>query len=318
MSSFKIINDSCINQNVDAIVNAANGYMMHGGGVARAILMKAGSELNKACHKYNLPIRDGKVIVTPAFNIKNAKIIIHAVGPDFGKTKDAFGELCDAYYNSLIELKNNNYHTIAFPLISAGIFGGDLENPTAISTKYCIKAYNRFVINNYDYNIDVLLCAYNSDEYQKAIIQQEKMNKEYEKEEKRGFESIDEITNYLKNEYKKAKYITPDPSYTIGENGQKIYYTGGLEYDKRVFDIPKYLVSNNYIEEKYYNREEYPDFFNEDWKKYDFDNLDIGRVSYLILRIFNIERISEGTIDNMIENGYMLKLIERTKILKTK
>lgn len=177
MSSFKIIKDSCINQDVDAIVNAANGYMSHGGGVARAILMKAGFELNDACQKYKLPIRDGSVIVTPAFNIKNAKIIIHAVGPNFGKTNDAFGELCDAYYNSLIELKNNNYHTIAFPLISSGIFGGDLENPVAISTKYCIKAYNKFVTDNYDYDIDVLLCAYSDDEYQKAIKQQEKMKK---------------------------------------------------------------------------------------------------------------------------------------------
>ena len=102
MSNFKIIKDSCVNQKVDAIVNAANGHMMHGGGVARAILMKAGPELNDACHKYKLPIRDGSVIVTPAFNITNAKIIIHAVGPDFGRTADAFGELCDAYYNSLL------------------------------------------------------------------------------------------------------------------------------------------------------------------------------------------------------------------------
>ena len=55
MSNFKIIKDSCVNQKVDAIVNAANGHMMHGGGVARAILMKAGPELNDACHKYKLP-----------------------------------------------------------------------------------------------------------------------------------------------------------------------------------------------------------------------------------------------------------------------
>lgn len=316
MSDFKIIKGSCVNQNVDAIVNAANGYMIHSGGVAYAILMKAGSELNKACKKNKLPIRDGSVIVTPAFNIKNAKIIIHAVGPNFGKTADAFGELCDAYYNSLVELKNNNYHSIAFPLISSGIFGGNLENSVAISTKYCIKAYNRFVIDNYDYDINVLLCAYSDDEYIKAVEQQEMMNKEYEKEEVRGFDSIDEIINYLKNEYKKAQYSVPDPSYTIGENGEKIHYIGGLDYDWRVFDIPKYLVDNDYVKEKYYNREDYSEFFDEDWEEYDFDNLDIGRVSYMILRIFNIERISEGSIDYMIEKGIMLKLIERAKKLK--
>ena len=101
-----------------------------------------------------------------------------------------------------------------------------------------------------------------------------------------------------------------------GENGEKIYYIGGLSYDNRVFYIPKYLVSNNYIEEKYYNRDNYPEFFEEDWRKYNLDNLDIGRVSYLILRVFNIERISEGSIDSMIQNGSMLKLVERAKVLK--
>ena len=314
MSSFKIINDSCLNQNVDAIVNPANGYMIHSGGLARAILIEAGEELNNACQKYNLPIRDGSVITTPSFNLKNSKIIIHAVGPDFGKTPEAFGELCDAYYNSLIELKNNNYHSIAFPLISSGIFSGDLENPAAISTKYCIKAYNKFMIEDYD--VDVLLCAYTSDEFKSAIEQQEKMNNEYKKEECSELSSIDDIINYLKKDYKEAIYVMPDPGYTVLKDGQKAYYLGGLSYDMRVFNIPKFLIGHNYINEKYYNRDNYPEFFDEDFNKYDFDNLDIGRVSYLILRIFNIERMSEGSIDRMIKNGYMIKLIERAKMLK--
>lgn len=178
MSSFKIIKGSCVEQNVDAIVNAANRNMMHGGGVARAILMACGPELNAACRKYNLPIRDGSVIVTPSFNMKNAKIIIHAVGPNFAKTPESFRELRDAYYNSLVELKNNNYHSIAFPLISSGIFAGNIENPVSVSTKYCIEAYNRFIIDNFDYDVDVLLCAYSNSEYEEAINQQSLMNKE--------------------------------------------------------------------------------------------------------------------------------------------
>ena len=56
MSKIELIQASCIDQEVDAIVNAANGYMMHGGGIARAILLKAGEELNKACQEYDLPI----------------------------------------------------------------------------------------------------------------------------------------------------------------------------------------------------------------------------------------------------------------------
>ena len=169
MSSFNIINGSCVNQNVDAIVNAANGYMSHGGGVAKAILLKAGLELNTACRKFRLPISDGECISTPAFNIKNAKVIIHAVGPDFGSTPDAFDKLKSAYYNSLIELKNYNLHSISFPLISASIFAGNLKNAVTITTKYCKEAYNDFLSNFKDYNIDVYLCCYDKKEYEEAI-----------------------------------------------------------------------------------------------------------------------------------------------------
>ncbi len=168
MSKIELIQGSCIDQEVDAIVNAANGYMMHGGGIARAILLKAGVELNKACQEYDLPIKDGKVIITPAFNIKNAKAIIHAVGPNFTITPKAIDKLFDAYYNSLLKLKENNYHSIAFPLISSGIFSGNIENPVALSTFQCIKAYDRFIKENNDYDINVLLCAFTDDEYIEA------------------------------------------------------------------------------------------------------------------------------------------------------
>ena len=168
MSKIELIQGSCIEQNVDAIVNAANKYMMHGGGIARAILLKAGSELNDACREYDLPINDGEAIVTPSFNIKNAKIIIHTVGPNFSVTPKATDKLFDAYYNSLLKLKENNYHSIAFPLISSGIFAGSLENPVSISTSQCIKAYDKFVKENPDYDINVLLCAFTDNEYQEA------------------------------------------------------------------------------------------------------------------------------------------------------
>lgn len=168
MSKLEIVNGSCIDQEVDAIVNAANGYMMHGGGVARAILIKAGPELNDACREHNLPIQDGEVIVTPAFNIRNAKIIIHAVGPNFSNTPDAFDKLLDAYYNALVALKNNGYHSISFPLISSGIFGGDLEEPVKVSTKECIESYIKFRSDYPDYDVDIRLCAFSPKEFKDA------------------------------------------------------------------------------------------------------------------------------------------------------
>lgn len=100
--------------------------------------------------------------------MKNAKAIIHAVGPDFGRTPSAFKELFEAYYNSLVVLKENGYHSISFPLISAGIFGGNLSNPVAESTKQCCRAYNKFVQDYPDYIIDVKLCAFSSNEMVEA------------------------------------------------------------------------------------------------------------------------------------------------------
>jgi len=168
MSKINLINESCLNQKADAIVNAANKYMMHAAGIARAILIKAGPQLDAACKEYDLPIKDGEVIVTPAFNITNAKIVIHAVGPDFNVTPKAYEELFNAYYNSLVALKDNNYHSVAFPLISSGIFGGNLNNPVRESAKQCLRAYKKFIKDYSDYDIDVVLCAYTSNEYNEA------------------------------------------------------------------------------------------------------------------------------------------------------
>jgi O-acetyl-ADP-ribose deacetylase (regulator of RNase III) len=100
--------------------------------------------------------------------MKNAKAIIHAVGPNFGVTPTAFEELFKAYYNSLLVLKENKYHSISFPLISSSIFGGNLENPVAESTKQCVRAYKTFIENYPDYEIDVKLCAYGNSEMEKA------------------------------------------------------------------------------------------------------------------------------------------------------
>lgn len=165
MSKIELINGSCADQTVDVVVNAANSGLWAGGGICGVIFRKAGmTELTKACSKYNTPLKDGDAVITPAFNMKNAKAIIHAVGPNFGNTPMAFKELFDAYYNSLTTLMNNGYHSISFPLISAGIFGGSLDNPVAESTKQCCRAYKKFREEYPAYEVDVKLCAFSDKE----------------------------------------------------------------------------------------------------------------------------------------------------------
>ena len=169
MSSLILLNASCADQTVDAVVNAANNRLWAGGGICGVIFKKAGVlELKNACSQYVTPLRDGDAVITPAFKLTNAKFIIHAVGPDFSRTPTAFKELFDAYYNSLCILKENDLHSISFPLISSGIFGGRLADPVAESTKQCCRAYNKFIIDYPDYEIEVKLCAYTANEMSTA------------------------------------------------------------------------------------------------------------------------------------------------------
>lgn len=168
MSSIKLINDSCVEQEVDAIVNAANKYLLAGSGICGAIYEKAGyQELTEACKMIKTPLNDGDAVITESFNINNCKYIIHAVGPNFSITPNGFNELFMAYYNSLLVLKENNLHTISFPLISSGIYGYTLENPAQESIKQCINAYQKF-IKDYNYEIEVIVCAYSKSEMGEA------------------------------------------------------------------------------------------------------------------------------------------------------
>ncbi|MBQ3105139.1 MAG: hypothetical protein IJC59_04660, partial [Lachnospiraceae bacterium] len=77
-------------------------------------------------------------------------------------------------------LMENEYHSISFPLISAGIFGGSLENPVAESTKQCLRAYRKFIADYPDYEIDVKLCAFTVSEMQEAMKEYETMATEVE------------------------------------------------------------------------------------------------------------------------------------------
>ena len=166
MSSIEIIQGSCADQEVDVVVNASNQYLVSGSGICGEIFRRAGyQELNDACSKLKRPVQDGYAAITDSFNMKNCKYIIHAVGPNFNRTPGAYEELFNAYYNSLKILKDNNLHSISFPLISAGIFGGNNPNPAQVSAKQCFKAYDKFIEEYPNYDIKVLLCAYLQSEY---------------------------------------------------------------------------------------------------------------------------------------------------------
>ena len=148
--------------NVDAIVNAANSQLQEGGGVCGAIFRKAGSmELTDACSEIG-GCKTGNAVITPGFNLP-AKYVIHAVGPIWHGGDDNEAKLLyNTYKHSLILAKDNNCHSIGFPLISSGIYG----YPKNEAWQLAIQACNDFINDNPDYSINIVFAVL-SDESKK-------------------------------------------------------------------------------------------------------------------------------------------------------
>ena len=113
---------------VDAIVNAANAELKNfarhkGGGVCGAIFRAAGqNQMQKACDRIG-GCEVGSTVVTPGFALP-AKYVIHAVGPIYktGSIEEAI-QLYNCYWSALFDARDCDAHTVAFPLISSGIYG---------------------------------------------------------------------------------------------------------------------------------------------------------------------------------------------------
>lgn len=106
-------------ETVDAIVNAANKHLAHGGGVAGAIVRKGGEIIQKESDRL-APVAAGGVAITSAGALP-ARHVIHAVGPRMGEG-DEDRKLTDAGRNALHLAEERGFASIAFPAISSGIF----------------------------------------------------------------------------------------------------------------------------------------------------------------------------------------------------
>ena len=117
----------------DAVVNAANSRLQRGGGVCGAIFARADSEaLQAACNEISF-CPTGEAVITPSFGL-NAPFVIHAVGPVWqGGNHNEDKLLCSAYTRALDVAHENNLHSIAFPLISSGIYGFPKQQALSIA-----------------------------------------------------------------------------------------------------------------------------------------------------------------------------------------
>ncbi|NQT24213.1 macro domain-containing protein [candidate division KSB1 bacterium] len=126
--------------NTDAIVNAANSALQHGGGVAGAIVKKGGQSIQEESDLWvkvwGGEVNVGSCAITSAGNLP-ARYVIHAVGPRMGEG-DEDEKLQKATLSSLKMADNRNLHSITFPAISTGIFGYPIDRCAEImlSTVY--------------------------------------------------------------------------------------------------------------------------------------------------------------------------------------
>jgi len=150
---FTIIRNDITKLHVDAIVNAANTNLQMGGGVCGAIFKAAGADrLQSACDNL-APIKTGEAVITQGFKLP-PQYIIHTAGPVYRDGKSGEEALLRACYISSLELAiKNDCDSIAFPLISSGIYG----YPKADALHVATDAIRSFISEN---DIDMTLVVF--------------------------------------------------------------------------------------------------------------------------------------------------------------
>jgi len=141
----QIVQGDITTEEVDAIVNAANEHLQHGGGVAWAISKKGGPAIQKESDEWirqNGPVPHSHPAWTSG-GLLSAKYVIHAVGPVWGDG-DEDNKLADAVTGSLRVADELKLTSIAMPAISTGIFGFPKER----AAKIIFSAIEKYFVEN--------------------------------------------------------------------------------------------------------------------------------------------------------------------------
>lgn len=150
---FNIIRNDIVCMKVDAIVNAANPELKQGGGVCGRIFDAAGAqEMTQACDAIGW-CEPGSAVITPGFNLP-AKYVIHTAGPVWYGGNQGEEDLLRSSYRSSLELAlAKKLKSVAFPLISSGIYGYPYEQAFAVA----LDEINRFL---FQHDMDVTLVMF--------------------------------------------------------------------------------------------------------------------------------------------------------------
>lgn len=172
MSNISVIVGDITKQKVDAIINAANRWMLGGGGVDGAIHRAAGPTLVAECRKYpadanGYRVQIGDAKITGAGNLP-CKHVIHTAGPDCREVRDHAEQdrlLASSYRRSLEVAKANGLKSVASPSISTGIFGFPMKRAVTIVA----KTVTDFLSENP--GMSFTMCVYSPDPAQAELDQ---------------------------------------------------------------------------------------------------------------------------------------------------
>ncbi len=178
MPVIKLVKGDITQQQVDAVVNAANSSLMGGGGVDGAIHKAGGPAILEACKQIiaqigHLPT--GEAVVTTAGHMP-AKKVIHTVGPIYNATRpdEMRNLLANAYRNSLQQAVAHNLRTIAFPNISTGVYGYPKEEAAQVA----ISTVRQFLQAHPDEIDEVRFVCFDEDNYRiyHTLLSSEEVN----------------------------------------------------------------------------------------------------------------------------------------------
>lgn len=137
MTEVRFVRGDITEQACDAVVNAANSSLLGGGGVDGAIHRRGGPDILAACRelrrtRYPDGLPTGQAVATTAGRLP-AQWVIHTVGPVYSRSQDRSALLVSAYRESLRVADELVARTVAFPAISAGIYGWPMEDAARIA-----------------------------------------------------------------------------------------------------------------------------------------------------------------------------------------
>lgn len=304
MSRIRIEQLGITKAGTECIVNAANEQLQAGGGVCGVIFQAAGhKQLQKACDDIGY-CNTGSAVITPAYNL-NVKYIIHAVGPVwYGGKKKEPQKLYGCYKASLNLAKDYGCHSIAFPLISAGIFG----YPKDQAWRKALQACNDFIHDNPDYDMDILFTIPDPQILQMGLAELEAQakNADVQQETKPMDETTDD--DLLSTLNRKALKTAVDSVKTVG----KIQWKGGKGSDE-IMQMP------------------FPEYPDEIWASFSILEPDTGylenyekscksvlptemnarQIRTMLTFIERGEKYCDGHVQRYLENNILLKLLLR-------